>query len=187
MHLVAIAIGVAWVVFWIYWFAAAIRTRGGAGHVAMLPGRRFAGIRLGVVVVLILLIRARVFRDAGITSNAWLEAIGAALVVAGLSLAIWARRSLGRNWGTPMSQKTDPELVTSGPYRRVRHPIYSALLLAILGTAVAVGWYLAIVGIILGAYFVYCARKEEQYMASQFPDDYSTYKRSTKMLIPFVL
>ena len=77
--------------------------------------------------------------------------------------------------------------MTSGPYRRVRHPIYSGLLLAVLGTALAVGWYWAIAGVVLGAYFTYCALDEERYMAIRFPDTYPSYKNSTKMMIPFVL
>ena len=59
------------------------------------------------------------------------------LFAVGLGFAIWARRALGHNWGTPMSQKYEPELVTSGPYWMVRHPIYSGILVAGLGTAVA--------------------------------------------------
>jgi protein-S-isoprenylcysteine O-methyltransferase Ste14 len=77
--------------------------------------------------------------------------------------------------------------VTSGPYRRVRHPIYSGLLLALLGTAVAVAWYWAIAGVVVGVYFVYSAIEEERYMASRFPDTYPQYKSSTRMMIPFVL
>jgi protein-S-isoprenylcysteine O-methyltransferase Ste14 len=186
MHVVAIAVGVAWVAFWAYWLAAAARTRGDSRDGARFPQGRYAGIRLGVIVLLALLVRAKVFGIVGITSDGWVQAIGAALFVCGLSLAIWARRYLGRNWGTPRSQKIDPELVTSGPYRRVRHPIYSGLLLALLGTALAVSWYWAIAGVVLGAYFIYCALEEERYMATKFPDTYPKYRRSTKMMIPFV-
>ena len=64
-----------------------------------------------------------------------------ACFVLGLALAVWARVYLGRNWGMPMSRRADPELVTTGPYRRVRHPIYSGLILAMAGTAIAVSLY----------------------------------------------
>lgn len=69
-----------------------------------------------------------------------------------------------------------PELVTSGPYKLVRHPIYSGILTAGIGTAVAV----------YGTFFIYSAIAEERYMTGQFPDDYPAYKRSSKMLIPFI-
>jgi protein-S-isoprenylcysteine O-methyltransferase Ste14 len=139
-----------------------------------------------VIVLVVLLVRSRALRGTRVTTNGWAEAVGAVLFVLGLGVAVWARRHLGRNWGTPMSHKADPDLVTSGPYRRVRHPIYSGLLLAMVGTAVAVIWYWIIVVVIAGVYFVYSAEQEERYMASQFPDVYPEYKRSTKMLIPFV-
>jgi protein-S-isoprenylcysteine O-methyltransferase Ste14 len=85
-----------------------------------------------------------------------------------------------------MSEKVDPELVTTGPYSRVRHPIYSGIILAMIGTAIAVSWYWLLAVVLLGAYFVYSAVMEERYMAGLFPDTYSAYKRSTKMLVPFV-
>jgi protein-S-isoprenylcysteine O-methyltransferase Ste14 len=108
------------------------------------------------------------------------------LYVLGLGLAVWARVYIGRNWGTPMSRKQDPELVTSGPYRMVRHPIYSGIILASIGTAVAISLYWLIVAALFGAYFIYSALQEERFMAEQFPNTYPEYKRSTKMLIPFV-
>jgi len=64
-----------------------------------------------------------------------LAVIGALLFACGIALAVWARLHLGRNWGMLMTQRAEPELVTSGPYSFVRHPIYSGLLTAMLGTA----------------------------------------------------
>lgn len=104
----------------------------------------------------------------------------------GLVLAVWARVYLGSNWGTPMSEKIDPELVTTGPYRRVRHPIYSGIILATAGTTIAVSLYWLIGLVIIGAYFIYSATVEERNMADLFPDTYPEYKRLTKMLMPFV-
>jgi protein-S-isoprenylcysteine O-methyltransferase Ste14 len=86
-----------------------------------------------------------------------------------------------------MTRKNDPELVTSGPYRLVRHPIYSGILVAGVGTAIALSWmWLVVVGL-AGVYFVYSATVEERYLTEQFPDAYPRYRRSTKMLVPFVL
>ena len=104
----------------------------------------------------------------------------------GLALAIWARVYLGRNWGMPMSQKADPELVTTGPYRSIRHPIYSGIILAMVGTTIAVSLYWLVAAVLIGAYFTYSAVAEERFMAIRFPESYPGYKRSTKMLIPFV-
>jgi protein-S-isoprenylcysteine O-methyltransferase Ste14 len=141
-----------------------------------------------VVIVAGAIIAARLgaFRGHDLRTDAAHSAVGIALFAAGLSFAVWARVHLGRNWGTPMTQKDEPELVTSGPYHRVRHPIYSGILVAGVGTAIALSWWwLAAVG--LGAiYFLYSATAEERFLAEQFPNDYPAYQRSTKMLVPFV-
>jgi protein-S-isoprenylcysteine O-methyltransferase Ste14 len=86
-----------------------------------------------------------------------------------------------------MSQKDEPELVTSGPYRLVRHPIYSGILVAGVGTAVALSWLWLIAMVLAGVYFAYSATVEERYLTEQFPDTYPMYRRSTKMLVPFIL
>ena len=107
---------------------------------------------MGIILVILLLIRLRVFRGPGAaTGNPWLLGIGLAIFVLGLALAVWARVYLGRNWGMPMSQKADPELVTTGPYGRIRHPIYSGIIVGMAGTAIAVSPYWLIAVAILGA------------------------------------
>ena len=79
-----------------------------------------------------------------------------------------------------------PRLVTSGPYHLVRHPIYTGILLAGVGTAAALSWFWLILVALAGVYFVYSATVEERNMAKQFPETYPAYRRSTKMLVPFV-
>jgi protein-S-isoprenylcysteine O-methyltransferase Ste14 len=86
-----------------------------------------------------------------------------------------------------MSQKAEPELVTSGPYRFVRHPIYSGLLAGLLGTVLATNLIGLIVAAVLGAYFYYSAFVEEKNLTATFPTAYPAYRASTRMLIPFVL
>jgi protein-S-isoprenylcysteine O-methyltransferase Ste14 len=144
-------------------------------------------IRALIVVLVILMIRLGVFRGHSGGTGPLRAGIGLALFAAGLAFAIWARLHIGRNWGAPMTRKDEPELVTSGPYRLVRHPIYSGILAAGVGTAIALGWpWLIAVGL-AGIYFIYSATVEERYLSEQFPEDYPAYKRSTKMLVPFVL
>jgi protein-S-isoprenylcysteine O-methyltransferase Ste14 len=80
----------------------------------------------------------------------------------------------------------DPELVTSGPYRTIRHPIYTGILLALIGSAIALSvWWLIAVALI-GGYFIYSAFVEERNMTRLFPSAYPEYQQSTKMLIPFI-
>jgi protein-S-isoprenylcysteine O-methyltransferase Ste14 len=139
-----------------------------------------------IIVVILVLVRLGAFRHAGAHSDPWRAALGLCVFALGLSFAIWARLHIGRNWGTPMTQKNEPELVTSGPYHLVRHPIYTGILLAGVGTAVALSWLWLVAVVLAGAYFVYAATVEERFMTEQFPDAYPEYKRSSKMLVPFV-
>ena len=182
MYVVDAVIFAGWVAFWIYWLVASIGVKAGQTR-----WTRFAGIRAGIILVVLLLLRVRAVKGHTVTSNPWLQGIGLALFFLGLALAIWARVYLGRNWGMPMSQKADPELVTTGPYHSIRHPIYSGIILAMIGTAIAVSLYWLAAVILLGAYFLYSAVVEERSMARLFPDSYPEYKRSTKMLIPFIV
>jgi len=184
MKAIDIIIGVGWIVFWAYWLVMAATAKAGRSR-----WTRFAGVRVGIILVIVLLIRLRVFKGPGAaaTGNPWLLGIGLAIFVVGLALAIWARVYLGRNWGMPMSHKADPELVTTGPYERIRHPIYSGIILGMVGTAIAVSLYWLIAAAILGAYFLFSAVVEERTMATLFPAAYPPYRRATKMLIPYIL
>jgi protein-S-isoprenylcysteine O-methyltransferase Ste14 len=152
-----------------------------------VPWSRELGIRAGIVVVVILLIRLGAFRAHDRNTDPWRAGLGLVLLALGLGFAVWARVHIGRNWGTPMTQKDDPELITSGPYHLVRHPIYSGILLAGIGTAVALSWMWLIAVALAAIYFIYSATVEERYMTARFPDAYPAYKRSTKMLVPFVI
>jgi protein-S-isoprenylcysteine O-methyltransferase Ste14 len=87
----------------------------------------------------------------------------------------------------PMSRKENPELVTSGPYAYVRHPIYTGMLIAMLGSAIGESAFWLIPLILFGLYFVHSARIEEKLMIEQFPEQYSRYMQRTKMLFPFIL
>jgi len=181
MHVVELVFAVGWAAFWIYWFVAAFSIK--RGRVAWSHELR---IRVVLLVLTILLIKLGAFRNHGLNTNPLRAGVGLLLFADGLAFAIWARVHLGRNWGSPMSRKNDPELVTSGPYRLVRHPIYSGILVATAGTAVALSWAWLIAVALAAVYFVYSATVEEGYLTEHFPDTYPAYKRSTKMLVPFI-
>jgi protein-S-isoprenylcysteine O-methyltransferase Ste14 len=181
MRKVELVFAVGWAAFWLYWLVAAFSVKRGR-----VPWSRELRIRVILVILVILLIRLGVFRGHGLTTDPWRAGIGLVCFTLGLGLAIWARVHIGRNWGPPMTQKDEPELVTSGPYRLVRHPIYSGILAAGLGTAVALSWWWLIAVALAGVYILYSAKIEERYLTDQFPDDYPDYKRSTKMLVPFI-
>jgi protein-S-isoprenylcysteine O-methyltransferase Ste14 len=174
------AIAVVWVVFWVYWLASAFGAKESTGR-----GRRVPLNGLSVLAVILLL---RVFHGGStVVHSPVLGAIGAIVFASGIAVAIWARIHLGRNWGMPMTQRAEPELVTSGPYRFVRHPIYTGLLAGLLGTALATNVVGLIIVAVLGGYFYYSASVEEQNLIATFPAAYPAYRSATKMLIPFVL
>jgi protein-S-isoprenylcysteine O-methyltransferase Ste14 len=185
MHSVAVIIGIGWIVFWLYWIASAFRSKKGTA-----PGlKQFVVIRLILFVLaatLALLFNhlPQSFRNHFLATGAGMLALGFILFLLGLGLAVWARIYLGKNWGMPMTQKQDPELVTDGPYRYIRHPIYSGILLMALGSAIDVNIYWLLVFIVAAVFFVYSAVAEERLMMRQFPKVYPAYKRKTKMLIP---
>jgi len=118
--------------------------------------------------------------------NPFINVFGVIIFLLGFILSMWARICLGKNWGMPMSVKEKPELVTKGPYAYVRHPIYTGMIFAMLGTTLVVTIFWLIPFIILSAYFIYSLKIEEREMLKQFPKDYMAYKRRTKALIPFV-
>jgi protein-S-isoprenylcysteine O-methyltransferase Ste14 len=183
MYVIDYVIYSLWVVFWLAWLLAALSAK----RAARSRMGEFVGFRVAGFVILYLLIRSGFFKGHhAIVSNPVLQGIGMALFLMGLGLAVWARVYLGRNWGTPMSEKVDTELVTTGPYQYIRNPIYSGIILAAIGTAVAVSWYWLVAVVLMGTYFVYSATIEEHTMERLFPNAYPAYRLSTKKLIPFI-
>jgi len=110
---------------------------------------------------------------------------GLAVTAAGCLFAIWARLTLGANWSGRATVKQDHQLIVEGPYRLARHPIYTGLSLASLGTALAIGEWRCVLGliIILLALLVKMSQ-EERLMMETFPQAYPQYRRRVKALIP---
>jgi protein-S-isoprenylcysteine O-methyltransferase Ste14 len=180
MSALKFAIGCAWVVFWIYWLVAASTSKE-----SVAGGWRTRLTGVGAVGVFVI---SGVLRGGSLAVHSViLAAIGALLFACGIALAVWARLYLGRNWGMPMTERAEPELVTSGPYRFVRHPIYAGFLIAILGTTLVNNLLGLIIVAVLAAYFYYCGIVEERNLAVTFPKAYPEYRSRTKMLIPFLL
>ena len=181
MTAIAVVFAVGWGAFWLYWLVAAFSVKKGR-----VLWSRELGIRVVIVLLAVLLVRLGVLRDHGVNTDPGRAALGLVLFALGLGFAVWGRVQIGRNWGAPMTQKDEPELVNGGPYHLVRHPIYSGVLTAGVGTALALSWMWLIAVGLAGVYFVYSATVEERYMTEQFPETYPAYRRSTKMLVPFV-
>jgi protein-S-isoprenylcysteine O-methyltransferase Ste14 len=111
--------------------------------------------------------------------------IGVVLTAAGVAIAIWARWHLGANWSGVVTLKEGHELIRSGPYRTIRHPIYTGILLALLGTAVAVGEVRGLLAVSIAWLSFYTkARREESFLTQEFGDRFGEHRRQTGMFLP---
>jgi protein-S-isoprenylcysteine O-methyltransferase Ste14 len=120
-------------------------------------------------------------------SGFWPFWLGAALTVAGILFAVWAREHLGSNWSRSVTIKQGHELITTGPYAVVRHPIYTGILAGFLGMAIAISQVRGfIVFVLIFLAFWVKLRMEEQWMRSQFGETYVTYARQTAALVPYL-
>lgn len=180
--LVTSIVGILWAIFLVYWLVSATKAKRTV-HKGPAWGWGIL-VRIGLFVIFIF-----AAQFPSLTSGRFSTAVGVVGVIfcaTGIAFAIWARMHIGRNWGMPMSVRENPELVTSGPYRFVRHPIYTGTFFAMLGSALAAGTFWFFVFIWFAVYFIWSATREEKLMAAQFPAEYPEYKKRTKMLIPFL-
>ncbi len=180
-------VGLAWIVFALVWLINAFSAKRNVSN----SWRRNSWLRIIIALCVYFLFREQLQRLilAGHISstNLFLGAIGALLTALGIGIAIWARLYLGTNWGMPMTLKENRELVMSGPYSYIRHPIYAGVMLAMIGTVFVVGPWLLVVFALYFLYFLFSATSEEKTLMKEFPNVYPAYKKRTKMLIPFVL
>jgi len=180
-------IGLCLLVFAVFWIATAFATK--------RTVRRMGRWRLVFFVILVgyFAVRLRFLHAAWMNGVVWQRTLATglaadAIALAGLAVMLWARVVLGRNWSADVTLKEGHELITGGPYRWVRHPIYSGLLLLALGWAVWRGqwsgfWGLAVLVVLL----LIKARSEEQLMIQHFGDAYLGYKARVKALVPYVV
>jgi protein-S-isoprenylcysteine O-methyltransferase Ste14 len=179
----------AWILFAGVWLVSAFFTKR-AARPATVRDIATQRILLGGVYVLLFLgkLRLGVLDEPFLPASTLTALAGLALTVLGIAGAFWARFHLGRNWSSDPSVKQGHELIETGPYGVVRHPIYSGMLLAFLGTAIAHVELRGLVAVAVGltAFFLK-ARVEERLMIGEFGAAYRDYMRRVKMLIPSVL
>jgi protein-S-isoprenylcysteine O-methyltransferase len=142
---------------------------------------------LVAMIVALLLPRLPIFKFVNFAPvGPILSSVGLAVTAVGMTLLVWARQTLGRNWSQTVSAKEDHELVASGPYRYVRHPMYTGGILACFGSAIVAGGVFVFLLLVLTPLFLWRVRAEDELLARQFPQEFPAYKRRTKALIPFV-
>lgn len=177
-----------WIAFLVYWRVMAINVKQ-TQRLESAASRVFRVLLIGTAIVLWALplpvawLNVRLWPSDRLTF--W---TGAALTIAGLVFTVWARVHLGRNWSGSVTVKQDHELIVNGPYALVRHPIYSGLFVALLGTVLAVGKVSAVVAFVLFAIAqMYKLRLEEKWMREHFGATYQAYSSRVAALVPFVL
>ncbi|MGA7915166.1 MAG: isoprenylcysteine carboxylmethyltransferase family protein [Candidatus Acidiferrales bacterium] len=180
---------VVWIAFLIYWQIKAINTK---------TTQRLESVGSRILRVFIFLI-AIVLLSITRIPLPWLYVqlwplgllpfwLGAAVTFAGLLFAVWAREHLGRNWSRSVTIKQDHELIATGPYAVVRHPIYTGILTGFLGMAIAIAQVRGFIAFVLVFLALWLKlRMEEKWMRTQFGEAYATYARQTAALVPYLL
>jgi protein-S-isoprenylcysteine O-methyltransferase Ste14 len=180
---------VVWIAFIVYWRIKATHTKTTQRLEPAAPQILRA---LTFLIVLVVLSTTRIplpwlYRQLW-PSGIWSFWIGAAVTLVGLLFAIWARQHLGSNWSQAVTVKQGHELITTGPYTLVRHPIYTGILTGFLGTAIALSQVRGVIGFVLIFLVLWAKlRKEEEWMRSQFGEAYATYAHQTAALVPYLL
>jgi len=178
-----------WILFAVIWLLAAFATKKSVYQESRAQRLRYT---IPILVGGFLLAKGHRLSDPlnhrvipHVDALAW---IGVVLCVAGLAFCIWARFTLGRNWSGVVTLKGGHQLITSGPYALVRHPIYTGLLTMFVATVIVLGHVAGIIGMP----FVFVSlwiklRHEEKLMLTKFPNEYAAYQRRVKRIIPFIL
>jgi protein-S-isoprenylcysteine O-methyltransferase Ste14 len=182
-------INTVWLLIAIYWILGIVRAKPTLKRESILSSALHVAVGCAAVALVWDPATGVGFLGHRLTSAAaWVQWLGLAATVSGCGFAIWARACLGSNWSAMVTVKQNHELILRGPYAAVRHPIYSGILLALAGTAIAVGELRAFIG--LGFAFIGFFLKsaaEERFMHEQFSDEYARYSQRVRRLIPYIL
>jgi protein-S-isoprenylcysteine O-methyltransferase Ste14 len=178
--------GVLWILFIVYWSAAASNAAPARSSESVASRQLHQLLMYGALALAFW--RVPGLGRRWLPAAAYIAAIGLALHVSSALLAVWARRHLGRNWSGEITAKVDHQLISTGPYRLVRHPIYSGMLGMFVGTAVVSGELHGLLAVvIIGAAYWRKIRLEEQHLRKVFDGAYDDYRRKSWALIPWLL
>jgi protein-S-isoprenylcysteine O-methyltransferase Ste14 len=175
-----------WILFLAYWLVSALKRKRTKRRERWSERLRYM-LPLVLVWYLLFSIGARFgwLTVRFIPASPAVKWLGVGLTAAGIGVAFWARWHLGANWSGAVTLKEGHELIRSGPYRTIRHPIYTGILLAMLGTAIAIGELRALIAVAIAWLSFYVkARREESFLAQEFGPGFAEHQRHTGMFLP---
>jgi protein-S-isoprenylcysteine O-methyltransferase Ste14 len=175
-----------WILFGLYWLVSALRLKKTKKRESWLQRLLYV---LPLVVAISLLSRPEAHYGwlgaRFVPDTAAVHWTGVLLTAAGVAIAVWARFHLGANWSGVVTLKEGHELIRTGPYTHVRHPIYTGILLALLGTAVAMGEVRGLIAVAITTLSFYLkARREEAFLAQEFGPRFAEHQLHTGMFLP---
>ncbi|HKW31483.1 MAG TPA: isoprenylcysteine carboxylmethyltransferase family protein [Candidatus Acidoferrum sp.] len=175
-----------WLLFGVYWLASALERKKTKQRESIL--QRFV-YTLPLAVGFYLLYQPQPlnswFRTRFLPTGPFGEWLGVVLTAAGIGVAFWARWHLGTNWSGTVTLKEGHELIRTGPYRSIRHPIYTGILLALFGTAITFGEVRALLAVAIAWLSFYVkARREESFLSQEFGPGFAEHKQHTGMFLP---
>jgi protein-S-isoprenylcysteine O-methyltransferase Ste14 len=176
----------SWILFGVYWFASAFSAK-------KTEKREPSAERLGHMLLMaagyILLFQRNgdwgILYQRFVPEIPWIARMGSAITLAGVLFAIWARWNLGKNWSAAVTIKQGHQIIRTGPYAHIRHPIYTGMLIGVIGTALAMGEYRGLLAFaIIFFSFSRKARKEEKFLAANFGEPFLEHKQRTGFFLP---
>lgn len=189
MHVFELIIAYMWLIWIFYWFISAIGTKRNIRNTNWFLS---VGFRIAIIAIVFLALKIPVLNQfithihtESFYNNLYVSILGIFISIIGFSLTVWSRINLGKNWGMPMSVKEKPNLITSGPYAIIRHPIYTGIIFAMVGTTLATTIYWLIPLVFTMIYFIISSIIEEKDLLKQFPSEYKKYLKKTKSFIPY--
>jgi len=172
-----------WIIWGAYWYISsrsvktAVKRESGAG--------RFLHLALMAIGISLFAVRLDLLNSRFLPSAPWMNLASVALVAAGVGLSFWARYHLGQYWSSSVSLKEDHRIIETGPYAYLRHPIYSGIIVAVLGSVLMSGTYRALVGfLVIVTALCIKASREEQLLSGELGSAYTEYRRNTGFLVP---
>jgi protein-S-isoprenylcysteine O-methyltransferase Ste14 len=179
-------IDVLWLLFGVFWLLSALKRKKTKQRETW---RQRFGYSLPLALAIYLLYQPQPsyawLRDRFLPASATAGRIGVLLTGAGIGVAFWARWHLGTNWSGTVTLKEGHELIRTGPYSAIRHPIYTGILLGLLGTAITIGELRALLVVAVAWFSFYIkARREELFLTQEFGPGFTEHQRQTGMFLP---